>query len=237
MPLCAFSQIGEHRNQWTVGVNGGVNLNSVSFLPKVTQDMYTGMTGGLTIRYTCEKYFLTICSIQAELNYSQLGWKESILDINDNPVLNSDENSPGFGKPQSYERTINYVQLPVFAHLAWGKESQGCNFFFNIGPQVGFKVSETSKSNLMYKENGTISTAGRASGVVAQDTMAVENDFDYGIAAGLGVELHVKHVGRFQLEGRYYYGLGNLYGDSKRDYFASSNHGTISIRAAYMLDL
>ena len=59
--------------------------------------------------------------------------------------------------------------------------------------------------------------------------MKVEHKFDYGIAAGLGVEYTIPRVGHFLLEGRYYYGLGNIYGDTKRDYFASSNYQTICI--------
>ena len=62
--------------------------------------------------------------------------------------------------------------------------------------------------------------------------MKVEHKFDYGIAAGLGVEYTIPRVGHFLLEGRYYYGLGNIYGDTKRDYFASSNYQTICTRRA-----
>ena len=31
---------------------------------------------------------------------------------------------------EEYSRTINYIQVPIFAHLAWGREVSGCNFFF-----------------------------------------------------------------------------------------------------------
>ena len=67
--------------------------------------------------------------------------------------------------------------------------------------------------------------------------MSVENKFDYGIAAGLGVELSLKHVGHFLLEGRYYYGLGNIYGDTKRDYFGKSNNSSIIVKLTYLFDL
>ena len=77
----------------------------------------------------------------------------------------------------------------------------------------------------------------RVSTVVAQDTMAVENKFDYGIAVGAGMEYTVPKVGHFLIEARYYYGLGNIYGDSKRDYFGSSNSGNIIIKAAYLFDI
>ena len=43
--------------------------------------------------------------------------------------------------------------------------------------------------------------------------------------------------GHFLLEGRYYYGLGNIYGDTKRDYFAKSNLGAIIIKMSYLFDI
>lgn len=229
LSVVTMAQVGSHRDQFTVGVHGGVNLSNVSFLPKVNQSMLQSKVGGLVVRYTCEKYFSTICAIQAEVNYSQIGWKEDILDADDVPVP-----SLGDGNPEFYKRTMNYIQVPLLAHLAWGKEERGLRFFFNAGPQVGFFLNDKVSTNFTPK---TANFDKRVNDIVAQDTMAVENKFDYGIAAGAGVELHIKHVGRFQLEGRYYYGLGNIYGDSKRDYFAQSSHGVITIRAAYLLDL
>ena len=73
--------------------------------------------------------------------------------------------------------------------------------------------------------------------VIEQDTMAVENKFDYGIAGGVGVEFSHPSVGHFILEGRYYYGLGNIYGDTKKDFFASSNMGSIMIKLSWLFDI
>ncbi len=67
--------------------------------------------------------------------------------------------------------------------------------------------------------------------------MPIEKKLDYGIAAGLGVELSLRHVGHFLLEGRYYFGLGNIYGNTKRDYFAKSNYQNIVIKATYLFDI
>uniref|UniRef100_UPI004026F36D porin family protein n=1 Tax=Prevotella sp. TaxID=59823 RepID=UPI004026F36D len=227
--LSVMSQIGEHRNDFTLGVNGGYILSNVSFTPKVTQGYHGGLTGGLSMRYVCEKYFKTIASVYAEVNYSQLGWKEDILDINNQAVIN-----PVTGLAENYSRTINYVQVPILAHLAWGKEYKGVSFFVNLGPQFGFYLSEKTKSNFNVKD---CNMDDRVSTVVAQDTMAVENKFDYGIAVGAGMEYTVPKVGHFLVEARYYYGLGNIYGDSKRDYFGSSNFGNIIIKAAYLFDI
>ena len=67
--------------------------------------------------------------------------------------------------------------------------------------------------------------------------MLVENKFDYGIAGGLGMEYSVPRVGHFMIEGRYYYGLGNIYGDSKKDYFGKSNFGNIIVKLTYLFDI
>lgn len=229
IPLLAHAQIGEHRNTLSIGVNGGYNLTNVRFTPKVVQNQKGGLNMGVTARYTVEKYFSTICSIQAEINYSQLGWKEDILDTNDQPVINATT-----GQPEKYERSINYIQIPFMAHLAWGKENKGLNFFVNAGPQLGIYMSESTKSNFDFAQ---MNTSDRANTIVAQDTMKVENKFDYGITAGAGVEWAIPKIGRFTLEGRYYYGLGNIYGDSKRDYFGSSNFGTITIKLGWLFDI
>lgn len=225
----AFAQIGEHRNDLSIGLNGGYQLSNVGFVPRVSQGLLGGITGGLTARYVCEKYFNTICSVQGEVNFAQAGWKESILDDADQPVINEVS-----GLSEEYSRTINYVQVPIFAHLAWGREQRGAQFFFQLGPQFGYYLSESTKSNFNWEDRNMYD---RVNPVCAQDTMAVEHKFDYGIAVGAGLEYSLPHVGHFQLEARYYYGLGNIYGDTKRDYFAKSNLGSIVVKLAWLFDI
>lgn len=227
--MSASAQIGKYRNDMSIGVNGGYILSNVGFTPKVNQTFHGGMTGGLSFRYVCEKYFSTICAIQGEVNYAQIGWKENILDINDAPVIN-----PVTGVAEEYSRTINYIQVPVFAHLGWGREDKGFQFFFQAGPQVGFYLSESTKSTFDIDD---ANMSDRVNSTIAQDTMAVENKFDYGIAAGLGLEYSHPKIGHFQLEARYYYGLGNIYGDSKKDYFGKSNFNNIMVKLTYLFDI
>lgn len=229
MPLSAVAQIGQHRSVLSVGVNGGYVLSSVGFTPKVNQKMFGGMTGGITFRYVCEKYFSTVCSVQAELNYAKIGWKQDILDASDAPVINQHT-----GVAEEYSRTVNYLQIPIFAHLAWGREQQGFQFFFQAGPQFGIYLSESTAASY---DLSSPNLDDRANQTVAQETMPVENKFDYGIAAGLGMEYSHRKVGHFQIEGRYYYGLGNIYGDSKKDYFGKSNFGNIVVKLTYLFDL
>ena len=225
------AQIGEHRSDFAIGFNGGYMMSSVGFTPEVQQKQHGGLTGGFSMRYTCEKYFKTICSIYAEVNYAQAGWEEDILDMENNPVIITETQ-----EAMAYKRTINYIQVPIFAHLAWGRETRGLNIFVNAGPQFGLYLSDSQKTNFSV-EHMPATDNNRVSPVVAQDTMAVKNKLDYGIALGLGAEYSIPKVGHFLAEARYYYGLGNIYGASKRDYFGKSNYGQIVLKLSYLFDI
>lgn len=234
----AKAQVGEYRNVFSIGASGGYAIDNVGFQPTITQKMHGGLSLGITGRYTSEKYFSTLCGIQAELNVVQGGWTEDILTINKEPVIN-----PETGVAEKYSRNTTYLQLPILAHLSWGKEKQGVCAFLNMGPQIGVLLGESTSKNYTtpyIKSNypDTYSSAtGRVSQHVEQETLAIENKFDFGITFGAGVEWDIRRIGRFILEGRYYYGLGNIYGDSKRDYFGKSNHGIIFVKVGYLRDI
>ena len=247
LPFTVSAQVGEFRTDFAVGFNGGYSMSSIAYVPKVPQGQLGGMTAGFSARYTCEKYFKSICAIVGEVNLTQMGWQEDILDANDQPVvLHTDET-----QTLKYARKMSYVQIPVLARLGWGRERKGFQAFFQVGPQVGFFLSEKTDANFdvhdpafnpAIDENGRFSPnyrygSSRVSHVVAQDSMAVENTFDYGIAAGAGLEFSHSKLGHFLIEGRYYYGLGNIYGSSKRDFFGRSNFGNIIIKFTYLFDI
>ena len=214
--LPATAQLGEERHNFAVGINGGLNMNSVSFDPKIKQNTLNGMEMGVTMRYMSEKYFKMMCGVQMEINYSQRGWSEKIED----------------GSGNTYSRTMNYVEIPLLAHLAFGKDAlnRGVKFFINAGPQIGFFLSDKEEMSDNWD------TSQRPNGVTEQYGKAVENKFDYGIAAGAGLELSTG-IGHFLLEGRYYMGLGDFYKSTKKDYFGRSAHSYIGVRATYLFDI
>ena len=242
----ASAQVGEYRTDLAIGVNGGYVMSNVAFVTKVPQSMLGGITGGFTARYTCEKYFSSICAVTAELNFAQIGWNEDILDKNDKPVpLHTDPSQNLY-----YRRKMTYVQVPLLARLGWGRERNGLQAFIHLGPQIGFFLNDKTESNFDIHDpafdpaikNGSYGKDYkyaniRSSHIVAQDTMAVENKFDYGIAVGAGLEFSNRHFGHFMIEGRYYYGLGNIYGNTKRDYFSRSNFGNIVVKCTYLFDI
>lgn len=222
--IAVSAQVGDHRSDFAVGLSGGYMLSSVGFTPRVPQNQHTGMTGGISMRYTSEKYFNSICAIVAELNYAQIGWKEKITTMEDEPLINSVT-----GLAEAYQRDLNYLQVPVMARMGWGRERKGVQFFVQAGPQIGVMLSENTVKNYDVSE--------RVQGAQAQDSMSVEHKFDYGIAGGLGLEFSHPKVGHFILEGRYYYGLGDIYGNSKRDFFARSNFQNVTVKLTYLFDI
>ena len=214
MPMMA--QLGEVRNNLAIGINGGLNMSQVEFSPSIKQNTQNGMSLGVTARYMSEKYFNLLCGIQVELNYSQRGWNEKIED----------------GSENTYSRTMNYLEVPFLAHLAFGKDAidSGAQFFLHLGPQFAFFLNE--KENM----SDYWDPSYRPNGVVQQYGKMVENKFDYGIVVGGGIELSTK-VGHFLLEGRYYLGLSDFYKSTKKDEFGRSGHSFIGVRLTYLYDI
>lgn len=212
--ICAKAQVEEPRSRFELGVSGGMNINNMEFQPSIRQKFLNGWGGGLNLRYTSEKYFSMICATQLEVNFSQRGWEEDFDD----------------GTNNSYSRVMNYVEIPVFAHLSWGKEERGFQFFLNLGPQFGFLLND--------KEYYTGDWKIEERPVSLQPIYGkkIEHIFDYGIAGGLGVEWKTR-AGNFFIEGRYYYALGDIFGNSKTDDFGRSANMTIYARLGYSIRL
>lgn len=231
---CAVSthaQVGDYRSELAVGVGGGYTMSTVGFSPDVSQKSLGGFTAGVTVRYTCEKYFSSICAIVGELNVTQMGWKDDILDAEDQPVM-----IKGTDTPEEYQRTLTYLQVPLLARLGWGRERSGFQAFFQLGPQLGYMLGDKSKRNFEHADRNTADRVGIMRDAV-QDTLSVDRKFDYGIAVGAGLEFSHRKIGHFMLEGRYYYGLGDIFNNSKRDYFGRSDNRSIIIKLTYLFDV
>ena len=214
----ANAQVGSMRNNMVAGFTGGGDMSFVDFSPRVKQTLQPGITGGLVIRYTTEKYFSMLCAAQLEANFTQRGWNELIDD----------------GSGNTYACTTSYVEVPFLAHLSFGSEGRGAQVFLNAGPAVGWYLS--GKEFYGYTAEQPWDVSNRPNRVTAQYGKAVERPFEYGITGGLGVEL-LTAIGHFTLEGRYFFGLSDMYGNSKADPFGRSANNTISARLAYLFDI
>lgn len=214
----AFAQVGELRSNFAIGFNGGYNFSKVDFSPTIKQEFQPGMTGGLTLRYTTEKYFSLICAAQIEVNFAQRGWNELIDD----------------GSNNTYHRTTNYVEIPFLAHLGWGKEERGLQFFINAGPQLGLFLNDSEHYG--FTKDYPWDVTRRPNGITEQYGKEVENTLEYGIAGGAGLELKTR-IGNFIVEGRYFFGLSDMFGNSKADPFGRSANTTITGKISYLIDI
>lgn len=214
--LNASAQVGDARSDFSVGVSAGYTMNSMSFVPKIKQAQKGSPSFGFATRYVCEKYFSTVCAVELELQYNNLGWEEVIEDDSRN----------------TYYRDMKYVQVPILMQMGWGRERRGLKFLFEAGPQFGYYLSgEEHKGG-----EGTWFPFNRPNNVYQQYGMEPDNKFEYGIAAGLGLEFS-SPIGHFLLQGRYYYGLGDVFDNSKRGVFGRSANQTIGVKMTYLFDL
>ncbi|MDR2233637.1 MAG: PorT family protein [Tannerella sp.] len=198
------------RQEWAFGVSGGVDFATVSFRPKVTQQSLQGYLGGVTVRYLTEKNL----GIQLEINLKQQGWDERFEPEDEMP-----ENS-------FYTRRMTYIDIPLLTHIYFGSDK--FRAFLNLGPQIGFFMSENTAENL----NGAF-IPGKPRD---QHSLPVQRKFEWGLGGGPGIEFR-SGIGFFLLEGRYYYALSDFYNTLRVDPFSKASNQVISVKLTYLMPL
>ncbi len=193
-----------------VGAKGGVTLSRLKFSPSVPQTMLPGFMAGVTFRYIEEKHFGVI----AELNLEQRGWKEKFDGLN-----------------YAYQRRLTYLQLPMLTHIFFGNNK--VRGFFNAGPEIGLLIGTGTKANFDYANVELIEGFPTENRETDQYKLDVKNKFDYGISAGLGLELIGRNKHSFTLEGRFYYGLRDVFSNHSTDPFSSSSSMSIMVTLGY----
>lgn len=172
--------------------------------------MLQGIMMGASFRYAEEKNFGLI----GELNLVQRGWKEDFEETD-----------------FTYSRKFTYIQIPLLTHIYFGgRKWKG---FVNLGPEVSYMISDKISSNFDYNNPEKVEGFPSHNRMLDQMKMEVSNKFDYGITAGAGVEFFVKPRHSLTLEGRYYFGIGNIFPSKKRDVFSASRGSAILISLGY----
>jgi hypothetical protein len=199
-------ETGGFRPEWSYGVNGGVTSSKVNFTPQVYQQSLNQLSGGFTVRYITENHF----GLQGELNLSQRGWQEHKDSIPDH----------------RYTKSLLYAELPLLTHVYFNLGSR-VRLVFNLGPQISYLLAERAlEANIV--EDPTIPEEAQP----IQYTVGIQNRFDWGIAAGGGCELRTG-IGSFVLEGRYYYGLSDIYRNRSSDFYAGSAHQVTGVKLTW----
>lgn len=199
-----------YRANISVGAKAGADLSRVFFNPSVRQKMTPGFTGGFMFRYVEEAHF----GLQAELNFAQRGWTENFEEA-----------------PYDYKRTINYMELPVMAHIYFGRRGR---FFFNAGPQIGLCLGESTSANFDPADMDNLPGFPTHNRENEQMTLKVTQKIDFGICAGLGGEFNINRRNAVNLEVRFYYGLGNIFKAGRQEAFRGCNQMSLSATIGYL---
>lgn len=200
----AFAQPKVPR-EFQFGTIGGANMSSYTLNPSVTQDKSLGYTAGLGVRYIEEKYF----GLQCELLLTRRGMKDR-YDL----------------YPQySFERQLTYIELPVMAHVYFDIKKRS-EVALDLGLKLGYYLADNSTSNL---DGGFDVIAQSATHGYAHHSIPVDQKLDYGIQAGLGYEFKLNRRLSLQLQGRYYFGLGDIFPNTKADTYETSSNQSIQI--------
>jgi len=165
-------------------------------------------------RYIEEKHFGLI----AEVNVEQRGWKETF------------EQSD-----YAYRHRFTYLQMPILTHIYFG--NQRVKGFFNAGPEVGYMIADGVASNFDYNGAAGLEYFNENSRHIEQYTLDIKNRFDYGISAGVGMELGLNQRSSLLLEGRFYYGLNDVFSNHKTDTFSGSSTMSIMVTLGYFYRL
>ena len=172
--------------EFYLGIHGGVTASTVFFMPSesvmspITKACVLGGNGGFVFRYAGHKY----CGFQMELNYEHRGWTQS-------------------GTPHS----LHYIELPILMHLHFG--SPVCQWFFNLGPQIGYCVKDESST--------------------------ITHPFDWGLTAGTGILFNTKKAGTYHLEIRYDFSLGGVLGTTVTDKHNMANPMDLSVNLGWVM--
>ena len=94
-------------------------------------------------------------------------------------------------------------------HLNFGSEV--CRWFFNFGPQIGYRVWDESNRT--------------------------DHPFDWGLAAGTGLYIRTRKAGLYQLEIRYDFSFGGVFGTSLTDNYSLASPMDLSINLAWMMPI
>ncbi len=192
-----------------IGGKAGITMSKMSFTPSTKQSFVMGKTMGITFKYWEERNFGLI----AEINFEQRGWKENFEEA-----------------PYSFERHLDYIQIPLLTHIFFGgKKVKG---FVNLGPEVGYMIGTSYSANFDVNNVGALPDFP-GNRVTDQLWLEPSKKFDYGISGGAGIEFAIKRKNLINLEARYYFGIGNVFPDERRDTFQASRGMSIMVTLGY----
>ena len=216
------------RNDFYLGFGGGMHFSMVDFVPTILQTQRLGIQGGIAATFISTEFTggTTRVGIVGELNFSQRGW-----------IVEFDLENPNF-EGFAFNRTLNYIDFPFMTHVNVGRRN--VRFIANAGPQIGLFLGDSQSispelTNFM-TENAQETDRGTFAYRIRYQSSSPITRVDYGIIGGMGLQVRTV-AGHFNLEGRYYFGLGDIFENRRaRDMlFSRSAHRVIQVRLTYFM--
>jgi len=199
------SQTDVFTPEWSYGVNGGITFSKVGFNSVVSVPQQ--LFSQYSGGITIRYISENHFGILGELNYSLRGWKERT----DTVHLNR------------YTRSIAYLELPLMTHIYFNL-GKHLRFMINLGPQIGYYIG-AKEIEREVNDNG-------------EDTsyydIPVQHALDYGLKGTMGLEFLTK-AGSFILDGRYYFGLSDIFNSTRADLFQASHNQIIGVNLTYLI--
>ncbi len=211
--ISLFAQKDTFHKELYLGGGGGVIYSRMDFVPSVQQADQLALLGGLSLKYITEKHL----GLLTEVNFAQRGWSEEF------------DPESGF----TYNRTLNYLEIPLMTHIYFGNKTR---FIINAGPKISFLLREQQQmSGALADHLAQLREANPDEPIGMQYAPIGEmKRVDYGLIGGAGIEVKTG-MGDFDLEGRYYFGLADLFTNrrSENAYFSRSAHRIIETKLTW----
>ena len=205
--MCTLSLEAQPRlreREFYLGVHGGVTASSMIFRPVVAN-----MT---PITNAC------VLGGNGGLVFRYAGHKYCAFQMELNYVHRgwAEKNAAG----ERYERNLHYINLPILMHLNFG--SRTCRWIFNLGPQIGYCIKDEGNKGVL------------VNGLGQTEYQPIDHPFYWGLLAGTGVSFPTARAGVYQIEARFEFSFGGVYGTSLTDYFSMASPIDLSVNFAWL---
>jgi hypothetical protein len=201
----SFAQPRLRMPEHWVGVHGGVTASTVNFKPRV-ENM-------ARIDRSC------VLGGNGGFVFRYAGHKYCALQMELNYMHRGwAEHNDTIGH---YSRNLHYIEIPMLMHINFGSDK--CRWFLNAGPQVGYCIKDEGRRGTL------VNGAGQA------EYEPLKNRVNWGIVAGTGLYFITKKAGLYQLEVRFDYAFGGIFGTNLTDHFNVASPMDLSLNLGWLM--
>lgn len=199
--------------QFSFGAKAGFTSSSI-FISRIQVDQVNvnilqtnnlGTTFGILAKYVGEKH----TGIQIELNYTQRGWTELLLD-----------------ETEQFTTDLNYIDLATLSYFYVGKKSKKVNPIILAGTEINYFLNAVEEPFDPALEQE----------ITYRATSENIRKILFGINAGAGANIDFP-FGQIQMDFRFFIGFSNVFDSEMPDTPPFSQHQNLSVQVAYFPNL